>query len=94
MVIVLFVFLVNVFVVIVKMVVVVIIFFVLMVVEVVYLWVDVGNEVFLLIVDCCGVKIKDVWYLFGYGCNVFVWLFIVVFGIFIVGLIVLIMYGI
>lgn len=65
-----------------------------MVAEAAHSWADAGNEVFLLIADRRGAKVKDARHPLGYGRNAFVWSLIAAFGIFTAGSIVSIMHGI
>lgn len=65
-----------------------------MVAEAAHSWADAGNEVFLLIADRRGARVKDVRHPLGYGRSAFVWSLIAAFGIFTAGSIVSIMHGI
>lgn len=65
-----------------------------MVAEAAHSWADAGNEVFLLIADRRGARVKDARHPLGYGRAAFVWSLIAAFGIFTAGSIVSIMHGI
>ena len=64
-----------------------------MVAEAAHSWADAGNEVFLLIADRRGARVKDERHPLGYGRAAFVWSLIAAFGIFTAGSIVSIMHG-
>ncbi|MBO9625407.1 MAG: cation diffusion facilitator family transporter [Microbacterium sp.] len=65
-----------------------------MVAEAAHSWADAGNEVFLLIADRRGARVKDERHPLGYGRSAFVWSLIAAFGIFTAGSIVSIMHGV
>ncbi|WP_067195772.1 cation diffusion facilitator family transporter [Microbacterium sp. XT11] len=65
-----------------------------MVAEAAHSWADAGNEVFLLIADRHGARVKDERHPLGYGRSAFVWSLIAAFGIFTAGSIVSIMHGV
>lgn len=65
-----------------------------MVAEAAHSWADAGNEVFLLIADRRGARVKDERHPLGYGRAAFVWSLIAAFGIFTAGSIVSIMHGV
>lgn len=65
-----------------------------MVAEAAHSWADAGNEIFLLIADRRGGRVKDERHPLGYGRSAFVWSLIAAFGIFTAGSIVSIMHGI
>lgn len=62
--------------------------------EGVYLLVDILNEFLLLYGLCCVGKVLDFLYLFGYGCELYFWSFIVVLLVFVVGVGVLVYEGV
>lgn len=64
-----------------------------MVAEAAHSWADAGNEVFLLIADRRGARVKDARHPLGYGRAAFVWSLIAAFGIFTAGSIFSIMHG-
>ena len=65
-----------------------------MVAEAAHSWADAGNEVFLLIADRRGARVKDARHPLGYGRAAFVWSLVAAFGIFTAGSIVSIMHGV
>ena len=65
-----------------------------MVAEAAHSWADAGNEIFLLIADRRGARVKDPRHPLGYGRSAFVWSLIAAFGIFTAGSIVSIMHGV
>lgn len=65
-----------------------------MVAEAVHSWADAGNEVFLLIADRRGARMKDARHPLGYGRAAFVWSLVAAFGIFAAGSVVSIMHGV